>query len=103
MTPDKVQEWVSYELGDGNQCVPFHWRKWNDVKKSGKVSVPLTIISCNSLLIALKGVYEHELILATFATTHIAEIERIPANLRSKDRPIGAFVMAIQAVCQIVH
>ncbi|KAK7681441.1 hypothetical protein QCA50_015533 [Cerrena zonata] len=80
MTANDIREWVSYELGDGGQHVPFHWRKWNNQKKSGK------------------GVYEHDLILATLATTYIAEIERIPANLRSTDYPVGALVLAIQAV-----
>lgn len=46
--------------------------------------------------------YCNSLILMTLAA-HIGEIERIPENARSKERPVGALVLSIQAVCKLIH
>lgn len=29
-TPEAIQYFVKYNLGDGNKAVPFHWETWTE-------------------------------------------------------------------------
>ncbi|KAK7684413.1 hypothetical protein QCA50_012360 [Cerrena zonata] len=79
---EAIREFVEHNLGDGNQEVPFHWETWTSDSDGKKIK---------------KGVYANPMILMALAP-HVAELNRIPTNLRSKDHPKGALILAIQAV-----
>ncbi|KAJ6517195.1 hypothetical protein C8R47DRAFT_1254521 [Mycena vitilis] len=79
-TPAGIAQFVAWALKtDGSGSMPFHWKQWgNGVDK--------------------KGFLQAELIMHAFSY-HLSCLDAIPSGYtRLKERPVGALLMAVQAV-----
>ncbi|KIM49826.1 hypothetical protein M413DRAFT_438944, partial [Hebeloma cylindrosporum] len=63
--------------------VPFHWKVW-EVDDNGKVTK--------------KGCFQNQLIMYTLAHAHFSDFEDVPVVAKLKIKPVGALILAVQAV-----
>ncbi|KAF8810994.1 hypothetical protein BYT27DRAFT_7208870 [Phlegmacium glaucopus] len=83
-----IADWVQFSLTpDGNPpTYPFLWKEWKINDKTEKVTK--------------KGRLQNPLILYTLTLAHFTEWEDVPdpERLSEKEKPYGAFILALQAV-----
>ncbi|KAF8799163.1 hypothetical protein BYT27DRAFT_7071855, partial [Phlegmacium glaucopus] len=82
---DDIAEFVQLytEVQGKPPTVPFHWREW-------QVSDDETPIK--------KGRFQNQLIMYTLAHAHFADFDDVPATEKLNIKPVGALILAIQAV-----
>jgi hypothetical protein len=104
-TDAKKAEFVRFLLGDVNDISsknrPFIWESVYDNPKADDAARPqVQSIACIDAMFlnVEKGIFQGRLVARTFLE-HLLVTSGVPKGLRIRERPVGALILSIQAVC----